>query len=180
MHKSTQHLNNSGFTLIELMLAIAVAAVLFSLALPSMHNLQQRQRIVSTANDLVAHINLARLHAVTRREIAVVCPSLDGATCTGANRWEDGWIVFRDPDRNGEPDQPGDLLRVGSGMQNLLIDSAGRTRIRYQPSGTAGGTNLTIKLCDTSDPDLSRAVIVSNPGRPRVDDLPAHLTCPGA
>ena len=180
MQKSKQHLNNSGFTLIELMLALSVAAVLFSLALPSMHNLQQRQRIVSTANDLVAHINLARLHAVTRREIAVVCPSLDSATCTGANRWEDGWIVFRDPDRNGEPDQPGDVLRVGSGMENLLIDSAGRTRIRYQPSGTAGGTNLTIKLCDTTNPDQSRAVIVSNPGRPRVDDLPDHLSCPGA
>jgi len=175
-----QRRSNSGFTLIELMLALAVAAVLFSVALPSMHGLQQRQRIVSAANDLVAHINQARLHAVTRREIAVVCPSLDGAGCTGHNRWDDGWIVFRDPDRNGEPDQPGDVLRVGSGMQNLVIDSAGRTRIRYQPSGTAGGTNLTIKLCDTSDPDRSRAVIVSNPGRPRVADLPDHLSCPQA
>ena len=175
MQKST-----SGFTLIELMLALSVAAVLFSLALPSMHEFQQRQRIVATANGLVAHINLARLHAVTRREVAVVCPSLDGATCTGANRWENGWIVFRDPDRNGEPDQSGDVLRTGSGMPNLLIDSAGRTRIRYQPSGSAGGTNLTIKLCDTTHPDQSRAVIVSNPGRPRVADLPAHLTCPGA
>jgi len=169
---------NNGFTLIELMLAIAVAAVLFSLAAPSMHELLQRQRITATANELVAHINQARLHAVTRREIAVICPSLDRETCTGSNRWEDGWIVFRDPNRDGKPDGPGDVLRIGSGMENLLIDSAGRTRIRYQPSGAASGTNLTIKLCDQRKPEQSRAVIVSNPGRPRVADVPAHLSCP--
>lgn len=172
--------SNCGFTLIELMLTLAVAAVLMSLALPSMNNLQQRQRIVSAANELVAHINLARQHAVLKREIAVMCPSLDGATCTGGNRWEHGWIVFRDPDRNRAPDRPDDVLRVASGMPKLLIDSAGRTRIRYMPSGAASGTNLTIKLCDTAFPDQSRAVIVSNPGRPRVDDLPSHLSCPQA
>lgn len=169
---------NSGFTLIELMLAIAVAAIMLSLALPSMNELMQRQRITATANELVAHINQARLHAVTRREITVVCPSLDNETCTGSNRWEQGWIVFRDPDRNGKPDQTGDVLRVGSGMKNLLIDSAGRTLIRYRPSGAASGTNLTLKLCDHRTPEQSRAVIVSNPGRPRVADLPRHLSCP--
>lgn len=172
--------SNAGFTLTELMLALAVAAILFSVALPSMHGLQQRQRIVAAANDLVAHINLARQHAVLQGETAVVCPSIDGASCTGRNRWDSGWIVFRDRDRNGEPDQPGDVLRVSSGMQNLLIDSAGRTHIRYRPSGAASGTNLTIKLCDTALPDQSRAVIVSNPGRPRVADLPSHLECPRA
>jgi len=174
------HKPNAGFTLIELMLALSVAAVLFSLAAPSLHNLLQRQRITATANELVAHINQARLHAVTRREIAVICPSLDRATCTGSNRWEGGWIVFRDPDRDGRPNRAGDVLRIGSGMENLLIDSAGRTRIRYQPSGAASGTNLTIKLCDTRTPDQSRAVIVSNPGRPRVADVPRHLGCPAA
>lgn len=178
MPKSGKLLEDAGFTLIELMLALAVAAVLMSVALPSMRDLQQRQRIVAAANELVAHINLARQHAVLKREVAVMCPSLDGSTCTGGNRWENGWIVFRDPDRNGAPDGPGDVLRVGSGMENLLIDSAGRTRVRYIPTGAASGTNLTIKLCDTLMPDLARAVVVSNPGRPRVGDLPGHLSCP--
>jgi len=172
------HDRNSGFTLIELILAITVAAVLLSIALPSMFEFQQRQRIVAAANELVAHINLTRRHAVLQREIAVMCPSPDGSSCSGENRWDRGWIVFRDPDRNGAPDQAEDLLRTGNALEGLLIDSAGRTRIRYKPSGSAAGTNLTIKLCDTAHPDQSRAVIVSNPGRPRVDDLPSHLSCP--
>lgn len=169
---------NTGFTLIELMLAISIAAVLVTLALPAMHDLQQRQRIDATANDLVAHINLARQHAVLQREFAVICPSLDGNGCSGDNRWEHGWIVFRDPDRNRQPDGPDDILRVGSAVEGLTIDSAGRTRIRYKPSGASPGTNLTIKLCDPADAANARAVVVSNPGRPRVGDLPGHLSCP--
>lgn len=172
------YLRQSGLTLIELMIALAVAAIVASVTLPAMRELQQRQRIDATAHDLVAHINQARINAVMQREITIVCPSLDGRECSGGNRWEHGWIVFRDPDRNRRPDTGNDLLRVGNGARELLIDSAGRTRIRYQPTGTAGGTNLTIKLCDPGDPERSRAVIVSNPGRPRVDDLPGHLSCP--
>lgn len=166
-----------GFTLIEFMLALTVAAVLVTLALPAMRDFQQRQRIVSAANELVAHINLARLHAVNRREITVVCPAEDRAGCSGSNRWDRGWIVFRDPDRDGAPNRESDVLRVAGRLDHLHADSGGRTRIRYLPSGMAYGTNQTIKLCDRESPSQSRAVVVSNPGRPRVDDLPDHLDC---
>ena len=167
-----------GFTLIELILTLTVLAILISLAVPPLHDFQQRQRIVSVANELVAHINLARMNAVTRAEVTIVCPSSDGQRCSGGNRWEQGWIVFRDADRNGQVDHAAEILRVGAGMSGLIMDSAGRTRIRYQPEGTAGGSNLTIKLCDRNKADHARAVIVSNPGRPRVDDLPDRLRCP--
>ena len=166
-----------GFTLIEFMLALAVTAVLVTLAMPSIRDFLQRQRIVAAANDLVAHINLARTYAVTEREIAVVCPSRDGVACNAGNRWDRGWIVFLDPERDGVPNRRSDILRVGSRLEHLHADSGGRTRIRYLPSGMAFGTNQTIKLCDPEESSRSRAVIVSNPGRPRVDDLPDHLEC---
>jgi type IV fimbrial biogenesis protein FimT len=167
-----------GFTMIEMMLALTVLAVLISLAVPSLHGALQRNRISAAANELVAHINLARLHAVTRREVTVVCPGSATTGCRGDNRWDRGWIVFRDPDRDGAPNARTDVLRVAGRIDRLHADSAGRTRIRYRPTGFAPGTNLTIKLCDPAS-RLSRAVIVSNPGRPRVDDLPGHLSCPG-
>ena len=167
-----------GFTLIEMMLALAVAAVIASLALPSLDRFADRNRIESTANDLVAHINLARLEAVMHRRLVVVCPSTDGLRCSGGNQWHHGWIVFRDDDRNDIADHASDLLRVGPARNHLWMDSAGRTRIRYQPDGSAGGSNLSIKLCDREHADLARAVIVSNPGRPRVAALPGHLSCP--
>lgn len=166
-----------GFTLVEMMLAVAVLAILLGLAVPSLRDLQQRNRIAGAANELVAHINLARLHAVTRREITVMCPGTAASGCSGDNRWHRGWVVFRDPDRNGTPENERDVLRVGPRFDGLWADSAGRTRIRYQPSGASPGTNQTIKLCDPGS-DRSRAVIISNPGRPRVAALPDHLACP--
>lgn len=169
-----------GFTLIEMMIALAVLAIVASLSLPAFSGLHERNRITAAANELVAHINLARQHAVMRGALAVVCPSTDARNCSGANRWGDGWIVFDDTDRNGQPDSAQDVLRIGPGVPGLVIDSAGRTAIRYQPDGSAGGSNLTIKLCDPTGHADPRAVIVSNPGRPRVADLPAHLHCPGA
>lgn len=172
------HQAQNGFTLIELILTLTVLAILVSLSVPAFQDFQQRQRIVSVANELVAHINLARMNAVTRGELTVVCPSSDGLRCSGSNRWEHGWVVFRDADRSGQAENVSEILRVGAGVSGLIVDSAGRTRIRYQPEGTAGGSNLTIKLCDTNNPDNNRAVIVSNPGRPRVDDLPDRLSCP--
>ncbi len=169
---------HSGFTLIELLLCLSVLAILLSLAAPSMQDFQQRQRIVSTANELVAHINITRMHAVSSHELTIMCPSSNGQTCSGGNRWELGWVIFRDPDRSGTPERAEDILRVGHGIKGLVIDSAGRTRLRYQPDGTAGGSNQTIKVCDRLNPDQSRAVIISNPGRPRVDELPDRLNCP--
>lgn len=171
---------NLGFTVIELMLALSVIAVLASVAMPSLHDLLQRQRISAAANELVANLNLARQNAVYQREITLMCPSIDGARCTGNNRWDRGWIVFRDPDRNRAPDEPEDILRISGPIEGLLMDSAGRNFVRYRPSGFATGTNLTIKLCDTSFPDQSRAVIVSNSGRPRTSGLPDHLSCPNS
>ncbi|NKI34829.1 prepilin-type N-terminal cleavage/methylation domain-containing protein [Wenzhouxiangella sp. XN79A] len=174
MPKSTQ-----AFTLIELMAALALLAILTGLAVPAFTQLTQKQRIDSTANELVAHLNLARLHAVTRREITLMCPSDDRIRCSDGNRWDAGWIVFRDPDRNRRIDAESDLLRVGNPARGVTVDSAGRFQVRYRPDGTAGGSNLTLKICDRVDPERARAVIVSNPGRPRVAALPRHLRCPG-
>lgn len=171
--------NTAGFTLIELMITLAVAVLVLTLAVPTLGDLQQRNRQAAAANELVAHLNLARMNAVTKREITIACPAESTLECGGHNRWHDGWIVFRDPDRDNRPNQPDDLLRVGSGLEGLWSDSAGRSLIRYRPEGTAYGTNQTIKLCDPSGVSRPRAVIISNPGRPRVADLPSHLSCPG-
>jgi type IV fimbrial biogenesis protein FimT len=162
--------------MIEMLLAMTVLAIVLSLALPSLRDLQQRNRIDAAANELVAHINLARLHAVTKQEITVVCPGSAAGGCRGDNRWDRGWVVFRDPDRDGRPNTGDHVLRVGARLDGLDADSGGRTRLRYLPTGFAPGTNQTIKLCDPAS-ELARAVIVSNPGRPRVDSLPNHLRC---
>lgn len=169
-----------GLTFIELMLALAVIAVLVSIGIPSLAAFVQESRMVAAGNRVVTTLNLARSRAVFERAHTMMCPSTDGRTCTGGNRWDNGWIVFSDGDRSGQPTRESDLLRVEEGFENIHADSGGRTGIRYKPDGMAHGFNLTIKLCHPDDAERHRAVTVSNPGRIRSGPLPDHLSCPDA
>ncbi len=167
-----------GLTLIELLITLSVIAIIAGLSTPSFVELIQRNRIAAAANELVAGIQLARQFAVTENAVTRICPSASGQRCDAENRWDQGWIIFHDPDNNGQPNCVEDIVRVGHPLDGLVSDSAGRTSIRFLPTGFASGTNLTIKLCDPNNPENARAVIVSNPGRPRVAELPGHLSCP--
>lgn len=89
-----------GFTLLELMVALVVAGVLFGYAIPSMQVFLQNARLTSATNELVADLNLARSEAIKRAGRAVVCKSntatADAPTCTAAASWADGRLVFID------------------------------------------------------------------------------------
>jgi type IV fimbrial biogenesis protein FimT len=116
---------------------------------------------------LIAHLQYARLAAITRVTPVIACPSTDARECDG-NRWDTGWIVFVDPDRNGRVDRDEELLRVVQNRERIRIHSGGRYRVRFQPTGGAYGSNLTLRVCPVRSEVDGRAVIVSNPGRVRM------------
>ncbi|WP_181918692.1 GspH/FimT family pseudopilin [Wenzhouxiangella sediminis] len=157
----------SGFTIIELMIAISLLAVILTLAVPAFGRFIEQQQLTATANRLVGHLQFARGQAITRGTLVAACPSRDGRTCTGGNRWEQGWIVYLDPEKAGQPAEGGDVLRVVQAMPEHVMHSGGRHRVRFKDSGMAYGTNLTIRICSRGNPEAARAVIVSNPGRVR-------------
>lgn len=152
-----------GFTLIEMMIALAVLVTLASIAVPAMSRLVMEQRVTSAANYLITNLRFARSSALKHKTFVSACPSPDLSSCSG-NRWENGWIVFLDRDRSGQPGSEEDILRVIQADDRVLMHSGGRYRVRFRPSGSAYGTNLTIRVCSDQ---AARAVIVSNPGRVR-------------
>jgi type IV fimbrial biogenesis protein FimT len=165
--------NQRGLTLVELMIALAVAAVILTSAVPAFGRFVQENRVTATTNHLVTHLQYARHEAVFRNAYVAACPSVDGKQCTGGNRWDEGWIIYVDASNSGQPDHPDDILRVVGADPRVLMHSAGRFRVRFQGHGGAYGTNLTIRVCDVSEQAGPRAVIVSNPGRIRATrDLP--------
>ncbi len=167
---------NEGWTLIELMLALTVLATLGLTGVPAMQRFVEQHRVVAATNMLVAHLNFARNEAITRRTFVSACPSPDFQHCSG-NRWDHGWIVFLDPHRQGQPASADDILRVVPGNDRLLMHSGGRFRVRFQPMGGAYGTNLTIRVCGRTERATPSAVVVSNPGRARVERDAPGLDC---
>ena len=110
----------AGFGLIELMVVIAIVAVLAAIGVPSFRQTLQSNRVQTEANDLVSAINTARGEAVTRSRPVTLCPSTDGATCSGDGDWSTPhqWIVFTDYGTQGVVDPGDEILRVWTAIDN--------------------------------------------------------------
>jgi len=86
----------SAFSLIELMTAITVLAVLLAMTVPRFREFTRNNRVTAAHNDLVTAFTLARSEALKRATPVSVCASSNGTSCTGGNDWALGWIVFTD------------------------------------------------------------------------------------
>jgi type IV fimbrial biogenesis protein FimT len=156
-----------GFTLFELMVTLAVAALILSLGVPGFRNFIQNNRATTHTNDLVTALNLGRSEATRRGASILLCSSSDGETCSGSNDWSSGWIVRR---------SAGAVLRTWperSGGDGVL--TANVSQIQFQARGSlAGGTVplLQIRLPDCSG-DQGRDVSVNMAGRIAV----TRVTC---
>lgn len=134
--------HGQGFTLIELMVTIAVLAIIIALATPSFTSVINNNRLSSHANELVASLQLARMEAVRRNVRAVVCRSENGSSCATGAAWG-GWITFVDSNRNGTA-EAAELLRVNTVKAPVQVRPGAAVtanRIVFRPDGLARVTD---------------------------------------
>jgi type IV fimbrial biogenesis protein FimT len=176
-----------GLSLVELMIVLALAALLTSLAAPSMRSLWVQRSVLLAAEALVSDLRYARSEALQRARPVLVCQSDNGLSCAGdRSAWAAGWLVFVDSNANGaldtvNSDGPADdLLRVQSGLADMVSVSSnlstGHT-ITYQATGLARAAAQTLLFTPVgSVPASQRAVCISLQGRPRIGSAGA-ATC---
>jgi type IV fimbrial biogenesis protein FimT len=169
-----------GFTLIELMVTVTLAAVIMMLAAPSFNNALLSNKLAAFANNFVASAQLARSEAIKRNRPVHICRSADGASCAASGTWQQGWIVWSDDNRNGALDAGETVVQV---QQTISADyeftsTAGTYDLAFQPVG-GGSDAATLKLCRAlpQPGNQERQVKIDATGRPSVTTL--HLgTCP--
>ena len=166
---------DSGFTLVELMIAIVVMGIILAMAVPNFRSFVLDNRLVTQANDFMTTLSIARSEAIKRGAQVTVCKSADGSNCTTANRWEQGWITFVDSDKDETVDAGETIIQVHEAMPsgNTLRGSADvDDYISYVGSGAAGESGDLI-LCDDrgyGDGSKPRAIIIGLAGRARAAD----------
>lgn len=156
----------TGITLIELMITIAIAGILISLAAPNFRSSIQNNRMVTEVNELHASLNYGRSEAIKRTNNVTICRSSNGLTCSGA--WTDGWIIFSDDDANGSFNNNDELIRVHGPITAGNTLSFSRNSVTYVSAGVlAGGSHGTFTLCDSRGASHAKGLVVNLSGRPR-------------
>lgn len=161
-----------GFTLVELMITIAIATILLSLAVPGFQSLLRNNQAAVLANELVLALNTARNEAVSRRGAVTVCTSANGSACRGAadsdkTNWHKGWAVIFSPDNT--------LLRTQAAFANGTTLTSAAMSINFDASGALTGSGiqtftLTVEGCKG---EQNRIVEVGPTGRVSV----YHASC---
>ncbi len=158
----------NGYSLHELIMTIALVAVIATLGVPSFGNILANQRLRVEVDAVFHAIHLARKESIVRRRVISICPTMDGVACTGDMDWSPGWMTFVNIDRDWpavrDMDEP--VLRWATVDSTTRI-LANRSSFSLR-STELRATNGTLIFCDRSNKATPRALVVSYTGRPRV------------
>jgi type IV fimbrial biogenesis protein FimT len=162
----TMKKTHTGFTLIELIITLAVAAIVMSVAVPSFSSFFLKNRMSTQANDLISSLNLARSEAIKRGASIKVCSSSDQASCGGS--WTNGWIVITADDV--------ELIKAYGALKGSSTMTATAASVTYTSTGFLTGAQTTFTLCDSTETgEDGRQVVVSATGRP--SNISPYPTC---
>lgn len=172
---------SQGFTLLELMITVAILALLVGIGVPSFNAMLRQNRLATQTNELVAATALARSEAVKRGSLVTLCPAnLEGDDCSGSDDWTQEWIVFPDLDGDGSA-QPDQIVQrwPGAATRGVGITSAGLNFISYRGDGSSsiapGGQVTYLLWSEPCTADLgARQLRINAAGRTSV----VRVECP--
>lgn len=169
-----------GFTLVELVVTIALVAILTTLAIPGFSEVLRQWRRDSATRELSTSLQLARSEAIKSSRQTVICPSSNGTACVASTQWSSGWIVFVDDgagtqsSANNQAHNTNErILKVVSAQAGVatLTSSVGVQWLRFLPNGlmrTSDATNsitLTVTPSGATSATKVDTITVSPVGR---------------
>ncbi|MGQ8365089.1 GspH/FimT family pseudopilin [Glaciecola sp. 1036] len=158
-----------GVTLLEMLITLAIAAILLTVVAPNAQLIVKKNRIAATINQTSGAFQFARFSAIDQQAVSVICPSSDFATCDNTN-WDLPKIVFIDSNLNGNRDSTEALLFTTDAVDTSNNLTGPNITIAFDASGSASlATNLL--LCtEDNDATLARELRISFQGRIKLSE----------
>jgi len=158
----------SGFTLIELIIVLAIAALLLGLGVPSFQALRHAGEANAAMLRLRGMLQLARSEAIANSTEVTFCGTVDDTRCN--REWYGKTLVFFDANRNRRLDAGEHVITVESVKIKGVLRwgaSGGRHYLRFRPEGSVKEFGTLLYCPQDADPVTARALIVSHTGRAR-------------
>lgn len=149
-----------GFTLVELLVTMAIAGIVLALAVPSMTQFLAEQSAAGNADELAEALRYARSEAIKSGRSVEICASSDYKTC--GKDWATGWVVLGSGSNT--------ILRVQNALRAVDSVTAGATSLTFGATGlviVGGNTSFTFTPIG-GDTSRARVVTVSTQGRVNV------------
>ncbi len=161
---------DTGLTLVELLITLAIVAILVAIAVPSFANMIKRAEVKGETHKILSLLALARSESIKKSRVVTLCKSTDHLECGG--NWQDGWLLFVDNNKDGKRDAGEEMLSSGQVEQGFQLSYrafGSFNHLRYTPMGFTLSHNGTFKLCPAdNDPRYARVVIISKTARTRL------------
>ena len=158
-----------GFSLVELLVGMAVAGVLFGFAAPGFTDFLDRQRSIAAVNQLIGAVRYARHAAITDRATVALCPARL-TMCAKRNQWHLGAMIFKDRNANGsrEPSESiiAQLPAMRAGERVFWRSFRNKSYLQFKSTGLTSWQNGSFQYCPANDdPRYSKAIIINATGR---------------
>ncbi len=170
-------LRQTGFTVIELMVTIALAAILAAVAIPGMRSMITASQVSSLGSEFVLGATHARAEAIARNRCVTMCitadPNADTPVCTDTTTdWNSGWIIFANPKcDNAADDASAELLKqyIGAPTGPSLKPASGNYRsVRFDSRGMTSTVTATQLLLTPPGETATKMVCIDASGRTRM------------
>jgi type IV fimbrial biogenesis protein FimT len=166
----------TGFTLIEFMTTLTIAAIFMAVIVPGYRAVSQNNRVVTIANKLTASLAYARMEAVRRSAKVSVCPTANAGftACGASSQWSQGWIVFVDANNDNTINASSDLVKVSEAPGNGTTITSASSMVSYDDTGFVqnGATSFVVTATGCTGTN-ARTINLSSSGRISV----VYTTC---
>ncbi len=160
--------SHEGVSLVEVLIAMALVAVLMSLSVPMAKSLQARRAVDAALALLTSDFSLARAEAIRRGHSVIICPTDDGAACAGKDDWQKGWLLLEQvPAKTGSTPTQFPIRVQGPlpGISSLEVHlGLSQKQFKFGPTGVGIGTSGNIVLVPAADTSAKRLLCISSTG----------------
>lgn len=154
-HQMPDRIAQRGFTLVELIVTIALVAILSTLAIPSFSEMLRQWRRDSATRELSTSLQLARSESIKTSRQIVMCPSTNGTACVAGTEWRNGWMVYVDDGAGTQSNANNQvyntnerILKVVSAQAGVatLTSTGGVQLMQFLPNGIVGSATTTFTV----------------------------------